>query len=135
MSAVESLIAVPPASADIEARTRQLVVLIQRHRFDLSSEKRLQAQIEEVLTAAGIAFEREKHLSAQDIPDFVVSDGITIECKLRGARKMDIYRQLCRYAAHAEVTALILASNIAMGLPSDIQGKPLYAASTSRGWL
>lgn len=124
-----------PACADIEAHTQRLVALIQCHRFDLSSEKRLQAQIEEVLTANGIAFEREKHLSALDIPDFLVAGGIAVECKLRGARKMDIYRQLCRYAAHAEVTALILASNVAMGLPPDIQGKPLYAASTSRGWL
>lgn len=123
------------ACDDIEARTRHLVALIQRHRFDLSDEKRLQAQIEEVLTANAITFEREKRLSALDIPDFLVAGGITIECKLRGARKIEIFRQLSRYAAHAEVSALILASNIAMGLPPDILGKPLYAASTSRGWL
>lgn len=134
MSAVEVAPAKPQIT-EIEAHARQLVALIQRHRFDLSSEKRLQEQLEEVLVANGYAFEREKRLSAMDIPDFVVSGGIVVECKLRGARKMDIYRQLCRYATHAEVTSLILASNIAMGLPPDIQGKPLYAASTSRGWL
>lgn len=112
-----------------------LVALIQRHRFDLSTEKRLQADIEQIMTANQIQFEREKRLNDDDIPDFLVAGGIVIECKLRGARKMDIYRQIARYAKHPDVNGIILASNIAMGLPPEIDGKPVYAASTSRGWL
>lgn len=113
-----------------------LVRFLQRHRFDLSSEKRLQGGIEEALTRAGIAFEREKRLSDRDIPDFLVAGGIVIECKMRDkARKMDIFKQLSRYAAYQEVAAIVLASNLTMGLPPDISGKAVYAASLSRGWL
>ena len=113
----------------------QLVRLIQSGRCDLSTEKRLQADIEDLLTKASIEFTREARLSDQDIPDFLVRGGVAIECKMRGAKKMDIYRQLCRYAEHESVTAIILASNIAMGLPSHLNGKPLVQASLSRGWL
>lgn len=120
--------------ANIDAAVA-LVRLIQRQRFDLSTEKRLQAELAEVLTKEGIDFEREKSLSEQDIPDFVIAGGIVIECKVRGARKMDVYRQLCRYAALPAVSVIILASNIAMGLPPEIAGKPLYAAALSRGWI
>uniref|UniRef100_UPI0023F83B2E hypothetical protein n=1 Tax=Caballeronia sp. BR00000012568055 TaxID=2918761 RepID=UPI0023F83B2E len=62
--------------------------------------------------------------------------GVAVECKMRNkARKIDIYKQLERYASHAEVTAIVLASNVAMGLPAEINGKAIYAASLSRGWI
>ncbi len=59
-----------------------------------------------------------------------------IECKMRKkARKIDIYLQLERYADYPEVSSLILAANLSMGLPPEISGKPVYAASLSVGWL
>ena len=41
-------------------------------------------------------------LTDADIVDFMVG-GIAIEIKLRGAKKKDVYRQLCRYARHDRV--------------------------------
>lgn len=125
----------PSETPSIETDAAMVVRLIQRLRLDLSSEKQVQAQIEEALTTQNIGFEREKRLSAQDIPDFLLTGGIVVECKMRGARKMDIYRQLSRYATYPEVRALILASNLVMGLPPEINGKPVFAASLSRGWI
>lgn len=113
-----------------------LVRLLQQHRFDLSTEKHLQAEIEEVLLKAGITFEREKRLSDHDIPDFLIAGGVVIECKIRDkSRKIDVFKQLQRYAQHPCVSSIVLASNMAMGLPPEINGKPLYAASLSRGWI
>lgn len=113
-----------------------IVRLLQRHRFDLSTEKHLQLGIEEAFIAAKIPFEREKRLSPKDIPDFFVPDGVVIECKMKNkARRIDIYKQLERYAAHDEVKAIVLASNVLMGLPQEINGKPVYSASLSRGWI
>ena len=112
-----------------------LVRLIQRHRFDLSNEKSMQAQLAEVMTENKIEFEREKPLNQRDIPDFMVSGGIAIECKMRGARKMDVFNQLRRYAGHDDVKVLILATNLSMGLPAEIGGKPSFFASLSRGWM
>lgn len=113
-----------------------LVRLLQRCRFDLSSEKHLQEEVAIALAGSDIPFEREKRLSDRDIPDFLIGGGIVVECKMRNkSRKMDIFRQLVRYADHREVTAIILASNVAMGLPAELMGKPLYSASLSHGWM
>ena len=116
-------------------RASEIVRLIEAHRFDLSDEKRMQGQLAEVLSAHRMPFEREKRLSVRDIPDFLVDGGIAIECKMRSARKMDVYKQLCRYAEHADVRCLVLVSNLSMGLPPDINGKPIYSAKLSRGWM
>ncbi len=114
----------------------EIVRLLQRCRLDLSSEKHLQEGVEQAFAANGTVFEREKRLSAKDIPDFLVSGGVVVECKMRNkARKIAVYQQLCRYAAHQEVTAIVLATNASMALPPDIDGKPVYIASLSAGWL
>lgn len=113
-----------------------IVRLIQRCRLDLSTEKHLQEGVAKILAEAGMAFEREKALSTRDIPDFVVNGSIVIECKMRDkSRKLAVFKQLGRYADHPEVTAIILATDLSMGLPPEINGKPVYLASLSRGWL
>lgn len=113
-----------------------VIRLVQRSRLDLSSEKHLQEGVAEVLQAAGIAYEREKRLSSKDIPDFLIAGGVVVECKMRNkSKKMDIFRQLARYATYPEVTAIILASNVSMGLPPELEGKPLFACSLSHGWI
>ena len=131
---------------------QELVRLLSRTRADLSSEKAMQSGIAAALESAGIPFEREHRLSAEDIPDFLIpmpgvhtpchralAQWIAVECKLKGRggapRKIDIYRQIERYAHHPEVAAIIFASNLSMGLPAEIRGKPVYAASLSKGWL
>ena len=122
-----------------------IVKRIERVRVDLSSEKAMQSGIAVALEAAGIPFEREHRLSTDDIPDFLIpchralTQWIAVECKLKGRgsgpRKIDIYRQIERYARHPEVAVIILASNLSMGLPAEIRGKPVYAASLSKGWI
>lgn len=113
-----------------------IVRYLQSCRFDLSTEKHLQHDIEQALLKKRLSFEREKRLSERDIPDFFVKGGVVIECKMRNkARKIDIFKQLSRYATYPEVKSIVLASNISMGLPSEINGKPIFAASLSRGWM
>ncbi|WP_396334065.1 hypothetical protein [Burkholderia anthina] len=120
----------------IDLIVEPVVRIIQSHQFDLSTEKHLQEGIDNAFRQNGILYEREKRISPADILDFLVEDQIAVECKLRGkSRKIEIYRQLERYAGHTTVTAIVLVSNVAMGLPREIAGKPIYAASLSRGWL
>ncbi len=125
----------PAVHEELDQSVSRLVALIHGYPFSLSTEKNLQAEIEQVLVLEGIRFDREKYLSPQDIPDFFIEGGLVMECKMHGARKKDVYRQLCRYAQHEEVNALILVSNLSMGLPPDLHAKPLYFASLSRGWM
>ena len=138
----------PPPSAGCpgtQSLCASLVRLLSRTRVDLSSEKAMQSGIADALTTAGLPFEREYRLSSEDIPDFLIpcprelTRWVAVECKLKGRgggpRKIDIYRQIERYARHPKVAAILLASNLSMGLPAEIGGKPVYAASLSRGWI
>lgn len=111
-----------------------IIQLLRSSTIDLSNEKRAQADVEKVLKLSGISFEREVRLSAEDVVDFIV-DGVAIELKLKGAKKMEVYRQLCRYARHPSVTVLVLASNLSMGLPAVIEGKDAYFVKLGEAWL
>jgi hypothetical protein len=102
-------------------------------RFSLSDEKKTQQQIAEQLTLASVVHRREVRLSDGDIIDFMVSN-TGIEVKLKG-QKMEIYRQIERYCQHDEVTSLVLATNVAMGVPPSINGKPIYVVNLGRAWL
>lgn len=116
--------------------SREVVRLIRRCRFDLSNEKNLQEGLESVFIKNEIPFEREKRLSPFDIPDFLIDGRIVVECKVRNkSSKTSIYKQLKRYAEFPQVESLILASNVSMGLPAEIQGKSVFSASLSFGWL
>lgn len=104
-------------------------------RVDLSSEKRTQADIAAALERGGFAFEREVRLAPGDVIDFMVEGFIGIEVKLRGAQKKAVFRQLQRYAAHDRVRDLVFASNLSMGLPETIGGKPVWFVALGRAWL
>ena len=92
--------------------------------------------MELVFKESGLVFEREKRLSASDIPDFLMAGGVVVECKMKNkSRKIEIFRQLSRYAEYQGVTSIILATNVSMGLPEQINGKPVFFASVSRGWM
>ena len=112
-----------------------IVALLQGARLSLASEKGTQADIAALLDRAGIQAEREHRLSDRDIPDFMLPGGIALEVKLRGQSKSDVFRQLVRYAAFEQVRELVLATNLSMGLPREICGKPAFYASLGRGWL
>lgn len=66
----------------------------------------LHESIAAVLDEAGLPFEREVRLSPRDRIDFMVGD-VGLEVKV-AATTDAVYRQLRRYAAHSEVTSLVL---------------------------
>ena len=111
-----------------------VVTLLRSARIDLSTEKRAQADVEQVLAGAAIVFEREVRLGEGDVIDFLIG-GVGLELKLRGARKTEVYRQLRRYARHDRVDALILASTLSMGLPARVGGKDAYFVKLGEAWL
>lgn len=112
----------------------QVLDLLAELRLPLEDEKRLQAELGEALESAGISFSREHELSPRDRVDFMLAGNVAVECKLR-AGKRQIYRQLRRYAESPRVSALLLITNTAMGLPSTIEGKPTYYCSLGSAWL
>lgn len=125
----------------MKALATYVVSQIEAHRLPLQDEKSTQAELARLLDAIGLTYRREVRLSAADIVDFMLpvaaeqgSGGIAIELKIKGQRRA-IYRQLERYCAHDDVAALILATNVPMGLPDQINGKPVALARLARAWM
>ena len=117
---------------------RYVATLIAEGRFDLTDEKRCQAQMDPFLRSrlpGGVKVSREHRLGPGDIPDFLVDGRIVVECKKIAAPKRAIYRQLKRYAAYPEVAAIVLATGVAIGLPAQIEGKPALLVNLGRAWL
>ncbi len=111
-----------------------LIKLLTSHPWPLSDEKQLQVAIMSALAAGGFEnLRREWRLGATDIVDFMVGD-IGIEVKIKGARRA-IFRQVERYCAYDDVQGVILATNVPMALPPEINGKPTAIAHLGRGWL
>jgi hypothetical protein len=104
-----------------------------RHRLRATPESALQASIESVLNTMGVDFGREVKLSPADRPDFMCGD-VVLEAKAKYPKR-SIYRQLERYAAHERVGAIILVTGTAMGMPAEINGKPVYVVSIGLGYL
>lgn len=115
----------------------QFAIILEQQRFSMSQEKQTQAEIEEFLKSKGFYYEREKRLSAQDVPDFILNTGdgnILLEVKTRCSRRA-VYRQLERYAQHNNVNGLVLLTATSMKLPNQINGKPAIVVSIGAGWL
>ena len=108
--------------------------VLERGRYRVSTEALLQADIAHVLEAAGLPFGREVRLSKSDRIDFVVAESIGIEAKTR-CNKRSIWRQIERYATHESISALILITGTPVGLPPEVNGKPLYFVSLGRTFL
>lgn len=111
---------------------------LRQGRFDLNNETSTQASmhryLRDCLPEADI--KREFSLSPADRPDFLIDNRIVIEVKVRAAKsKRAIWAQLERYAAHDQVTDVILATNKAMGLPTHSQGKSIWYVAMGRAWL
>ena len=120
---------------------RSMLVQHLRHKvttgyLKISNESDLQDQLYRVFQNESWAeFKREIKLSDQDRIDFLDEEsGIGIEVKVRGNAN-EILKQLERYAQSDKVKVLILATATFMGLPENINGKPIYMFHLTRGML
>ncbi|NEI71032.1 hypothetical protein GR212_15745 [Rhizobium lusitanum] len=113
---------------------KKIVLLLVGQRLPVTDEKgRLQPAIAEALKAADVSFKREHRLDAHSIIDFLI-DGVGIEVKVKGS-KLNIFRQVERYAGFDEINTLILVTNVPMGMPPLVNGKPVYIVNLAKAWL
>lgn len=78
----------------------------------------------------------EVRLTAADRIDLMVGS-IGIEVKIAG-QKTAVWRQLARYAAHEDITELILVTTVArhvVDAPRQLHSKPVHLAVIRRGGL
>lgn len=118
-----------PAEKTTRLTAKAIADSLRTGRFRFSSEAQLQESIAEVLTAAGIPFEREVRLSAHDRADFLCGV-VAIEVKIAGSLAA-LTRQVHRYAALPQVGAILVVTSRhrLAGLPDQLQGKPVLVVS------
>lgn len=107
---------------------RRVVETLPRFAYQFAHEASLHEGIAQVLTEAGVAFERERVAGPQDRFDFYLPPGIVIEAKVKGSFP-EALRQIDRYAARDDVLAVVLVSSRmwAKGqtvMPATLRGKP-----------
>ena len=92
--------------------------------------------MEAVFLNHNIPVMREYRFDKKNIVDyFQKGTGIAIEVKIKKNNSIDTFKQCERYAQFEEVKMIILFTNKAQGMPSSINGKPVYVISAGRAWL
>lgn len=112
---------------------KRIAHICQSTRINVSTEQAAHNALVDALTRAGMTVAREVWLNPTDRIDIMV-EGVGIEVKIKGGRRA-IYRQLQRYAACDQVSALVLATAAAWPPKSAVDGKPFFHASLVQGWL
>lgn len=88
---------------------RSIQLALPRFTYRFGSELEFQAGIAQVLTDAGVPFEREFVAGPGDRFDFLCAGRIVIEAKTRGAMQPAL-RQCVRYLERPDVSAVVLAT-------------------------
>lgn len=85
------------------------------------------------LEQAGIACKHEVSVAKGCRVD-IVADSVGIEIKRGRPNKTQLMKQLTRYAASDQISALIILSEQGLTLPKEIEGKPTFVLSLYRLW-
>lgn len=99
-------------------------------------EYALQDKIEQALTSAAIAFEKERRLGKGMRVDFLTAGGIAIEVKKGKPTRWRVLDQIERYAQSAEVAGVLIV--VETGLRNQVEltgnGKPCHILGLSKLW-
>lgn len=113
---------------------KRIAALIERTRIGVSTEMSAHKGVFDMLVSNNFPAESEVWISEQERIDIMVQS-VGIEVKVKGSKR-EIYRQLQRYAKRDQVRALVLATGVAWPTHiREIEGKPFFVASLTRGWL
>lgn len=97
-----------PSAAATALALRALRGALAGYSYRYGSEIQLHERLGEVLTAAGVGFQREYVLDAHNRADFWI-DGIVLEVKVDGSLA-EAARQIARYIGLYQVNGVLLAS-------------------------
>lgn len=101
---------------------------LQKWRFSLQNEKKLQDQIQICLEESKIPYKREFILSPKDRIDFLATPALGIEVKINKAAN-SLILQAGRYLQHKKIQEIILVTIRPIYLPEEILGKKVHNIS------
>lgn len=98
-----------------------------------AGEYDLHALVARQLTETGFSPRHEYRLGPRCRVDFLVED-VALEIKKGRPVTRELCRQLARYCASGEVTAVIVITQRSVPLPAAIRGKPVTQLALNRLW-
>lgn len=113
----------------------RLIKILENLRIrEVLSEYEIHNMIAELLYQNNIVYEHEAKIGPRCRVDFLV-DGIAIEVKRGKPDTATVTKQVERYCASPEVTALILVTERALiHYPKENNGKPVRVVALSTNW-
>ena len=99
-----------------------------------SDEFQIQSMVEAVLAGCNIPFEKEYRLAPRNRIDFLIDGGIGLEVKRGKPNKVQVTKQLQRYASFEEVKAIVLVVDRTVSIPTQVHGKPCILFGLNRLW-
>ena len=87
----------------------------------------------DTLSRQGVPFAHEVSLAPRCRIDLMCG-GVGVEIKRGRVERAKVLRQLARYAACEQVAGLILVTEKSLGLPREIDGKPVRVVCLNRLW-
>ena len=100
----------------------------------VSVEYDLQNEISNLLSDAGISFQKEYRLGKGSRVDFLTSSGVAIEVKKGKPNRLSVINQLQKYAEFDEVKSIILIIETSLTVPKEINGKPCVSVGLRKLW-
>lgn len=97
------------------------------------TEEELHRQVADALARGGLEVLHEVRLAPHCRIDFLCA-GVGIEIKKSRPDRARLIAQLSRYAACAQVSALVVAAPRGVNLPGHIAGKPVRMVALERLW-
>ena len=97
-------------------------------------EYEIQRDIADILSKAGIEYQKEYKLGKHNRIDFLISGGIGIEVKKGKPNKSKVIEQLTRYTEFEVINSVILVIERSMDIPKEITGKPCLSFGLNKLW-
>ena len=106
----------------------KILKLLSEYRITFKDEKALQSDLARLFVEHSIKFDREVRLDDENIVDFMLEEGLAVECKIKGGTTK-LIRQLARYASHEKVKSILVITNMnkLAALPEVICSKKIFA--------
>ena len=117
----------PPAPG---TKAFEVFSLLSNGIYNPTDEGAMQNEIETTFKKAGINYNREVNISKESRVDFLV-DNVIVECKVRGAQKTKLLRQIKKYKKDYPPVEAIIILTPDMIRHFSLEGTHIYAVNVS----
>ena len=119
----------------VKLRMDKIIEVLRKLRVNpVNVEYDLQQEIANILKENHIPYSKEYQLGPRNRVDFLAGTGIVIEVKKGKPGKVQVVKQLERYASFDMVSGIVLVVEKNLDIPRKINGKPCVSLGLNKLW-